>query len=93
LGFSADRFSRRNLIVAGGDIANQQLFSSASVSVSESASVSASGSGSGSESESRSAGEAGVGDWRATAWARVIPLYLMLAAASFVDNAVGAWVV
>jgi hypothetical protein len=89
LGFSADRFSRRNLIVAGGDIANQQLFSSASVSVSESASVSASGSG----SESRSAGEAGVGDWRATAWARVIPLYLMLAAASFVDNAVGAWVV
>jgi MFS family permease len=29
--------------------------------------------------------------WRATPWARVVPIYLMLAAASFVDNAVGAW--
>jgi MFS family permease len=29
--------------------------------------------------------------WRATPWARVVPIYLVLAAASFVDNAVGAW--
>ncbi len=29
--------------------------------------------------------------WRATPWGRVVPLYCMLAAASFVDNAVGAW--
>jgi MFS family permease len=29
--------------------------------------------------------------WRSTPWARVVPIYLMLAAASFVDNAVGAW--
>jgi MFS family permease len=29
--------------------------------------------------------------WQATPWARVVPIYLMLAAASFVDNAVGAW--
>jgi len=29
--------------------------------------------------------------WRATPWARVVPIYLILAAASFVDNAVGAW--
>ncbi len=29
--------------------------------------------------------------WRALSWARLIPIYLMLAAASFVDNAVGAW--
>ena len=36
----------------------------------------------------------GVGEhsaWRATPWVRVMPIYLMLAAASFVDNAVGAW--
>jgi MFS family permease len=26
-----------------------------------------------------------------TTWARVVPIYVMLAAASFVDNAVGAW--
>src|ERR1700730_15085175 len=29
--------------------------------------------------------------WRATPWARVAPIYVVLAAASFVDNAVGAW--
>jgi MFS family permease len=29
--------------------------------------------------------------WRTTPWARVAPVYLVLAAASFVDNAVGAW--
>ncbi len=29
--------------------------------------------------------------WRSAPWARVVPIYLMLAAASFVDNAVGAW--
>jgi MFS family permease len=29
--------------------------------------------------------------WRATPWARVVPIYTVLAAASFVDNAVGAW--
>jgi MFS family permease len=37
---------------------------------------------------------AGVGDrdaWKATPWARVAPIYLVVAAASFVDNAVGAW--
>jgi MFS family permease len=31
------------------------------------------------------------GDWRSTPWARVLPIYVVLAAASFVDNAVGAW--
>ena len=31
------------------------------------------------------------GAWRATPWARVLPIYIVLAAASFVDNAVGAW--
>jgi MFS family permease len=35
--------------------------------------------------------EAAGSAWRGTAWARVAPIYLMLAAASFVDNAVGAW--
>lgn len=29
--------------------------------------------------------------WRSTAWARVIPIYLVVATASLVDNAVGAW--
>ncbi len=29
--------------------------------------------------------------WRTTPWARVLPVYIVLAAASFVDNAVGAW--
>ncbi len=29
--------------------------------------------------------------WRTTPWARVVPIYVVLAAASFVDNAVGAW--
>jgi len=32
-----------------------------------------------------------VNAWRDTPWARVVPVYAMLAAASFVDNAVGAW--
>jgi MFS family permease len=31
------------------------------------------------------------GALRATPWARVLPIYVVLAAASFVDNAVGAW--
>jgi MFS family permease len=31
------------------------------------------------------------GAWRTTPWARVAPIYIVLAAASFVDNAVGAW--
>ncbi len=29
--------------------------------------------------------------WRTTTWARAIPIYLVVAAASLVDNAVGAW--
>jgi MFS family permease len=29
--------------------------------------------------------------WRTTPWARVAPIYVVLAAASFTDNAVGAW--
>jgi MFS family permease len=29
--------------------------------------------------------------WRTTTWARVIPIYLVVATASLVDNAVGAW--
>src|SRR3984893_4908830 len=29
--------------------------------------------------------------WRATGWARVIPIYVVVAIASLVDNAVGAW--
>jgi MFS family permease len=37
------------------------------------------------------AGVADGGTWRATPWARVMPIYIVLAAASFVDNAVGAW--
>jgi len=37
------------------------------------------------------AGVADGGTWRATPWARVVPIYVVLAAASFVDNAVGAW--
>jgi MFS family permease len=36
-------------------------------------------------------GAADGGTWRATPWARVVPIYVVLAAASFVDNAVGAW--
>src|SRR5258707_14732319 len=32
-----------------------------------------------------------VGTLRGTPWARVVPIYIVLAAASFVDNAVGAW--
>ena len=29
--------------------------------------------------------------WRSTSWARVIPIYIVVATASLVDNAVGAW--
>jgi len=29
--------------------------------------------------------------WRSTPWARVIPIYIVVATASLVDNAVGAW--
>jgi MFS family permease len=43
------------------------------------------------EGESAAAGVAGGSTWRATPWARVVPIYIVLAAASFVDNAVGAW--
>lgn len=43
------------------------------------------------ETAPASAGVADRSAWRATPWARVVPIYLMLAAASFVDNAVGAW--
>jgi MFS family permease len=38
-----------------------------------------------------SVGAADGSTWRATPWARVVPIYIVLAAASFVDNAVGAW--
>lgn len=38
-----------------------------------------------------SGGVADRGAWQTTPWARVVPIYLVLAAASFVDNAVGAW--
>jgi MFS family permease len=34
---------------------------------------------------------AGARAWRSTTWARVIPIYLVVASASLVDNAVGAW--
>jgi len=43
------------------------------------------------EGEPASAGVADGSTWRATPWARVVPIYIVLAAASFVDNAVGAW--
>ena len=44
------------------------------------------------EGESAAAGVVAEGStWRATPWARVVPIYIVLAAASFVDNAVGAW--
>jgi MFS family permease len=44
------------------------------------------------EGESAAAGGVAEGStWRATPWARVVPIYIVLAAASFVDNAVGAW--
>jgi MFS family permease len=43
------------------------------------------------EGESAAAGAADRSTWRATPWARVVPIYIVLAAASFVDNAVGAW--
>jgi MFS family permease len=43
------------------------------------------------ETAPASGGGADRSAWRATPWARVVPIYLMLAAASFVDNAVGAW--
>ena len=43
------------------------------------------------EGESPDAGVVDGATWRATPWARVVPIYVVLAAASFVDNAVGAW--
>jgi MFS family permease len=43
------------------------------------------------EDASTSIGAADGGAWRPTPWARVAPIYIVLAAASFVDNAVGAW--
>jgi hypothetical protein len=43
------------------------------------------------EAASISVGAADGSAWRATPWARVVPIYIVLAAASFVDNAVGAW--
>jgi MFS family permease len=36
------------------------------------------------------AGDSGAA-WRSTPWARVIPIYFVVATASLVDNAVGAW--
>ncbi len=45
----------------------------------------------GAEDASVSVAAADGGAWRATPWARVVPIYVVLAAASFVDNAVGAW--
>jgi MFS family permease len=36
-------------------------------------------------------GGLGTGAWRSTTWARVVPIYLVVATASLVDNAVGAW--
>jgi MFS family permease len=42
------------------------------------------------EGESAAVGAEG-STWRTTPWARVVPIYIVLAAASFVDNAVGAW--
>ena len=35
--------------------------------------------------------ETGRRAWRSTAWSRVVPIYLVVAMASLVDNAVGAW--
>jgi MFS family permease len=43
------------------------------------------------EGASRPVGVADGSTCRATPWARVVPIYIVLAAASFVDNAVGAW--
>jgi MFS family permease len=43
------------------------------------------------QGDSAAAGAADHSTWRATPWARVAPIYVILAAASFVDNAVGAW--
>src|SRR5260221_4615288 len=43
------------------------------------------------EGASTAVGAADGSTWRATPWARVVPIYVVLAAASFVDNAVGAW--
>ncbi len=43
------------------------------------------------EGAAAASGAADAGTWRATPWARVVPIYIVLAAASFVDNAVGAW--
>jgi MFS family permease len=43
------------------------------------------------EGESAASGVADGSTWRSTPWARVVPIYIVLAAASFVDNAVGAW--
>jgi MFS family permease len=43
------------------------------------------------EAASAAAGAAQVNASHAATWARVVPIYLVLASASFVDNAVGAW--
>jgi MFS family permease len=43
------------------------------------------------EEAATTVGVAEGGAWRSTPWARVVPIYVVLAAASFVDNAVGAW--
>jgi MFS family permease len=43
------------------------------------------------EGEAASTGITDGSSWRATPWGRVVPIYTVLAAASFVDNAVGAW--
>jgi MFS family permease len=42
-------------------------------------------------SEAPVAAAADANGWRTTGWARVIPIYIVVAIASLVDNAVGAW--
>jgi MFS family permease len=43
------------------------------------------------ENASTSVDAANGSAWRDTPWIRVVPIYVVLAGASFVDNAVGAW--
>jgi MFS family permease len=53
--------------------------------------ASTSGAVSTSAAASNSVGAEDGSAWRSTPWARVAPIYIVLAAASFCDNAVGAW--
>jgi MFS family permease len=43
------------------------------------------------ESSPGGASDTAASAWRSTAWARVVPIYLVVATASLVDNAVGGW--